>query len=292
MLPFLAPLLAGFATWAPVIGTAVSAVGAVMNASAQRDHELSIAEAQSKPQVVTHTADLAKLRADAEANGFNALTVLRAGGLSAYGSTTSPPLMARATSPTSPVGQLFSGIGSTFGAFTEVRRNQAEYDLAQAQIRNYDADSKAKSQMFRAPQYTGARVTTTQTGVPGQGKAATPIPGQNNRDFRAPVGAEQTDWPSYRVGGYELMQNPWWTSAEDMEAWHGDMADGWAPFRFNDDLIFNSNRIVSDLTGWAVDNFGITKIEDGTGSGEPLRIGISYSSDKPVKQVGPNAYSN
>lgn len=303
MLPFLMPLLAGFATWAPVIGTAVSAVGGLINAGAQRDHEMSIAEAQSKPQVTTHTADLAKLRADAEANGFNALTVLRAGGLSAYGSTTSPPLMARATSPTSPVGQLFSGIGATFGAFTEVQRNKTEYDLAQAQIRNYDADSKLKSQMYRTPQYTAPRVTTSG-GVPGKGVAATPIPGQSDRTARAPVGGEKTDWPKYRVFGYELLQNPWWTSAEDMETWHGDAADGFSPFRMNDDLIYNSDRIMQSLGSWGLENFGLTKIPEGErgsngefsigvkGDKPLLSISISGSSDQPVRKVGPNAFSN
>lgn len=251
---FLAPLLAGLATWAPVIGTAVSAVGGLMSAGARRDHELSIAEAQSKPQVTTNTVDLAKMRADAEANGFNPLTVLRAGGMAGYGVQTSPALMARPTSPTSPVGEFLGGIGGMFGAFQEVRRNENEHSLVQAQIQNYNADTKAKSMMLRVPSYTAPTTETTKADMSGKS------PG------------------SYKVFGYELNMNPWWSSADDLEQWHGDSADLWAPLRFNDDLRYNAPRMWNDFTNWLGSEFKVEKIpeKETGGNAPPLRIVVDY----------------
>lgn len=244
MLPFLMPLIAGLTTWAPVIGAGISAVGGLMSASARQ-------EAENKPVTTTNTIDLAKLRADAEANGFNPLTVMRNGGLAGYGTSTTPQF-----SGTSPAGEFMQGIGGMFGAFSEVRRNETEYSLAQAQIQNYNADTKAKSMMLRPPTYTASRQQV------GSGLAA----------------PKNVSPGTYKIWGYDMEMNPKWSSAEDLEAWHGDAADLFAPARFNDDLIYNAPRMVNDFKNWVGGQFAITK-SDGSGWG----IGIEMDKAPPPR---------
>lgn len=151
MLPFLAAL----APFVPLIGGAISAVGSFMSADAARKAQ---EDAAKIPQVTRSEIDLVKMRQDAEKAGFNPVAVLRAGGAAGYVTTHHPRLSS--VSPVSPFGEGLQSIGGALSAFQwdpyADRRAALEFGVAEAQIRNLNADTKARGMSFGVPSYGGS----------------------------------------------------------------------------------------------------------------------------------------
>ena len=187
----------------PVIGSAVSAVGGFIQSSQQAKHQQAIAEAQSKPQTVTNTVDYKRMVADAEAAGFNPLTALRAGGSAGFAVQRHPALLSAPIPPTSPIGDFLSGIGGVASAFANMQMQRAEYDLAQAQIANLNADTRHRNMMFRSPSYAGSAGVRTSGGF----EVAQPEP-----------------LVAARIAGFQIAPDPWWSNAQEIEDRYGDLA--------------------------------------------------------------------
>lgn len=99
---------------------------------------------------------------DAEAAGFNPLTVLRAGGAAGYTQTSHPAL-----SSYNPLGAVAEAIGTVAMNYDGEadRRRAAEYDLLQAQLGNIQADTRLKMRSLEVPVRSGSQAVD-QTGRP------------------------------------------------------------------------------------------------------------------------------
>lgn len=140
MLPFLAAL----APFAPLIGGAIGAVG-------------SLLAPKPKPTTQTNSIDLMKLRSDAEAAGFNPLTIIRGGGLAGYGTST------MSAAPDMRLSNAFSTFGSGFAQWQYdpygEQKSLAELSLAKAQIASYAKTSAPSGLSFGVPSSKGVQST-------------------------------------------------------------------------------------------------------------------------------------
>jgi hypothetical protein len=112
-----------------LIGGAVSLVGGLFGRSDAKKRDKAAAEAAKVPVVTdsdtSHTVDLPGLVAAAEASGFNPMTILNAGGLSAFTSTKQHTVTtgqnAMAAVPTAPsVGSVIAqSVGNAFQIYRE-----------------------------------------------------------------------------------------------------------------------------------------------------------------------------
>ena len=131
------PLLAAIAPFAGLIGGAISAVGALM-------------APKPEPTVQTNSIDLAKLRADAEASGFNPLTIIRGGGLSGYGRSE------MSAAPDMRLSTAFQHFGTAVANWQfdpyGAQRSRTELRLMEAQIGDFARRGSVPSGMsFRTP---------------------------------------------------------------------------------------------------------------------------------------------
>lgn len=134
------PFLTAIAPFAPLIGGAISAVG-------------SLFAPKPKPQTITNTIDIKRLRDDAEAAGFNPLTIIRGGGLAGYGSQHLP------AGPDT----RFSDALMTFGSAVSEwqydpygqQRSLAELRLAEAQIAELGRRGAPSNMSFQTPKAVG-----------------------------------------------------------------------------------------------------------------------------------------
>lgn len=192
--------------WLPLIGTAISAVGSLF---------------APKPKATTtkSSIDLIKLRTDAEAAGFNPLTIIRGGGLAGYGvSTTSAPADYRVSNAFSIVGQGLANF--SFDPYADKRR-ELEFALAEAQLRNYAMQEKRMT--FGSPASSSAgSVTATGENV-----------------------------TNYTLGGVPIFADTGWSDAEVIEARHGDLAGSiYGFFTTTADTVKN---VVMGTKGWYPD---------------------------------------
>lgn len=124
MLPFLAALI----PWLPAIGGAVAGIGALM-------------APKPEPQTVTSSIDMKRLRSDAEASGFNPLTVIRGGGLAGYGSQVT------SAAPDMRLSRAFEAFGTglanvQFDPYASAK-SQMELRLGEAQIKSFSRAGSA-----------------------------------------------------------------------------------------------------------------------------------------------------
>ena len=182
------PFLTALAPFAPLIGGAVGAVGSLLRPA-------------PKPQVHTteNRINIKQLRDDAEAAGFNPLTIIRGGGLAGYGSSTS-------TSPAAPDTRLsdaFMTFGSGVAQFQydpyAQRRSEAEIRLAEAQIAQWGRTSAPGGLSFQTPKAVGS-----QPGYPGV--------------------AEPELLIDVRTSPVDIGPNPAWSNAQEVEDRYGDVA--------------------------------------------------------------------
>ena len=126
------PLLAAIAPFAGLIGGAISAVGALMAPA-------------PKPSVQTNSIDLKRLRADAEASGFNPLTIIRGGGLSGYGRSE------MSAAPDMRLSSAFQSFGTAVANWSfdpyGAERSRTELRLMEAQIGDFGRRGSAPSGM-------------------------------------------------------------------------------------------------------------------------------------------------
>lgn len=104
-----------------LIGGAVSLVGGLAGRSDAKKRDKAAAEAAKVPVVTSHTVDLPGLVRSAEEAGFNPQTILNAGGLSAFTTTSTTGQNAMAAVPTAPsFGSVLAGAaGTAFNIYRE-----------------------------------------------------------------------------------------------------------------------------------------------------------------------------
>lgn len=153
---------------------------------------------------VTNEVDYVKMVKNAEAAGFNPLTALRNGGAAGFTSTTSPaPLSAGEA-----IGNAVSAAGDflqNFDPYADKRR-EAEFNLAQAQIANLNANTAAVSGLAKpgtmnVPAYTagrverrsGAQAAALSTGPLGSQEPTVEKPTRTN-PYPAALGLEVNPW--------------------------------------------------------------------------------------------------
>jgi len=129
MLPFLA-------AFAPIIGGAIGALGALL-------------APKPEPQTVTNSIDLKRLRSDAEASGFNPLTIIRGGGLSGYSSQVT------SAAPDMRLSNAFQAFGSGVANFSydpfSAAKSRTELRLMEAQIKSYGRSGAPSNMSFGTP---------------------------------------------------------------------------------------------------------------------------------------------
>lgn len=173
-----------------LIGAATSIGGAVLSSSSakkQAKQQFKNDQAAAALQRQYDIADRDEARAyargslkrlveDAEAAGFNPLTVLRNGGAAGYGSADAYAPLSRMNVPVqqatpglgSFLGQSMSDIGSKILADPyQFDRSEAEIRLVNAQIANLNASTAAtqRSQSFNVPTLKGGVLRAARLGV-------------------------------------------------------------------------------------------------------------------------------
>lgn len=166
------PFLAALAPFAPLIGGAIGAIG-------------SLLAPKPEPTTTTSTIDLKRLRSDAEAAGFNPLTIIRGGGLAGYGSQTT------SAAPDMRLSNAFMTFGSAVSQWSydpnAGRRGALEMALMEAQIADF-------------------------------GRRSAPA----NMSFQTPKAVTAGD--DYTVFGVNWKRSPWFSNAQEIEDRHGDIA--------------------------------------------------------------------
>lgn len=177
--------------------------------------------------------------ADAEAAGFNPLTVLRNGGAAGHTTTTTPAL----SSP-SVLGEALGHVGnflSNFDPMADERREQ-EYQLVQAQIANLNESTAAmkRPQSFNVPSYTAGQIERRPSGSAGQlSRVTLPAIGPD-----VPAKPEQDEIVNpFPVGsGIEIPGH-----LKSADAWESLFSDpgGWIGAAYNAGAIWRHNAILS-----------------------------------------------
>nr|QJB21389.1 MAG: hypothetical protein [Microvirus sp.] len=207
MLPFLAAL----APFAPIIGGAIGAVGSLLAPKPK---------AQKQTTVTNNSIDLMKLRTDAEAAGFNPITIIRGGGLAGYGSSTTTGTISAA--PETRLSDAFRTFGSGVAAWQYDPYGEAkslsQLRLAEAQIADLGRRGAEPNMSLHAPSSQGPNSTAG--------------------------GGDFTLW------GVEWDGNPNTTNAEDGETRYGEIGE----------LVFGIGAGVADLFkashDWGRENIG------------------------------------
>lgn len=115
--------------------------------------------------------DYKQMVRDAEAAGFNPLTVLRAGGASGYTTQSHPAL-----STASMIGDGIAAVGNVLNNFDidADKRRKAEFDLVNAQIENIQTETAQRRASMNAPKRVGSNAVT-HGGAPVSDSSLTPI---------------------------------------------------------------------------------------------------------------------
>lgn len=196
------PFLAAIAPFAPLIGGAISAVGSLL-----------APKPKPQTQTVNNSIDLLKLRDDAEAAGFNPLTIIRGGGLAGYGTSTQT-ISAAADYRLSNALQTFgSGVAQwQYDPYGELK-SQAELRLAEAQIASYARQGAPDNLSFQAPKAAGVQSSPSFSGNP------------------------------YTFFGLEVQPNPFMSDAQAAEDRHGDLVSA----------VWGLGTVAADAGKWLYD---------------------------------------
>lgn len=212
--------------------------------------------------------DFGRLVKDAEAAGFNPLTVLRSGGLAGYSTTntlsTSRSKVARDTmtyfSPgetpmapapgNAPVVQATNPIGDALNAGVNAylshdkhaeERRRLEFGLAQAQLDNLNSDTAMNRRRLAIPTYTHPGTRQTRGGFAGQiaadrngglGAIATPKVGEvtvTNPHNNAIVDPTARDAQAYEDRYGEIAADLWGLATLAKDAWYNHSTNKASP---------------------------------------------------------------
>lgn len=199
-------------------------IGGVLEKNSQRkaaDRQYRNDIAARDEQRAYDRGALQRLVVDAEAAGFNPLTVLRNGGTSYQNS--GAPLLSRREVGGSPVGDAFNAAGDflrDFDPYADQKREQ-EYRLIESQISSLNAGalsrgpSSAKSvrRSYGTSDYearpSGSAATLSKVNAPGEGTI---------------VGGDDPTSSSLglNTGRYGWFHAPWFPDAEAIETVYGD----------------------------------------------------------------------
>lgn len=125
---------------------------------------------KEKPQVTENRVNYVQMVADAEAAGFNPLTVLRNGGSAGYGTQTQHPALS--SSFGSRLGDvLATGVSAWAGFDPQAeQRAELEYNLVQEQLKSAQRSNRPTRSFGDVPTYTGTSSRASSggfsTGVP------------------------------------------------------------------------------------------------------------------------------
>lgn len=172
----------------------------------------------------SNRVDYKQMVKDAEAAGFNPLTVLRAGGAAGYTTTHHPAL-----SSVNTVGAIAEAVGNfamNYDANKAVRE-QAEFDLVQAQIANIQTETaQRKAAMLAVPKRIAGNAKDS-AGRPAEDYSKTPklsLPWATPLAVGPkPEAGEPTVTNPYPLSG-GLLVNPRFKDAEAGETRYGDIA--------------------------------------------------------------------
>lgn len=208
------PLLAAIAPFAPLISGAISGLGSLL-----------APKPKPQTQTVSNSIDLARLRADAEANGFNPLGIIRAGGLAGYGTSTET----LSAAPDMRLSNALSSFGSGFASWQYdpygEAKSLAELALAKAQIKSYAATGAPSGLSLQTPKSSGT--------------------------FSGPVS-------DYVLAGFNIKGDPNWSDAQVLEDRHGDIVSSvYGLLTLGADSMkavgFKGDKLVSDLAAGTLD---------------------------------------
>lgn len=186
------PFLAAAAPFAPLIGGAISAIG-------------NLFAPKPKAQKITNSIDLDKLRDDAEAAGFNPLTIIRGGGLAGYGVQDIP------ASPDMRLSNAFQAFGSGVAQWQFDPYGEAKSIM---ELRRMDAEIASYASRGAVPPNQSFDVPTAR----GAGAGGKP----------------------YTFFGLDVQPSPWFSPAEVVEAQHGDVASSvWGMLTIPADIAYN-----------------------------------------------------
>lgn len=126
--------------WGAIIGAGVGLVGKLFGGDDDKKESSRV--------------DYKQMVRDAEAAGFNPLTVLRAGGAAGYTQTSHPAL-----SSFNPLGAAAEAIGTVAMNYDGEadKRRALEFDLLNAQLENIQTDTKARMRSMEVPVRIGSQ---------------------------------------------------------------------------------------------------------------------------------------
>lgn len=231
------------------------------------------AERASKiPIVTTNRANLTTMVQDAVKNGFNPLTVLRAGGLGNYtttavsGSTnmdaalagqhiaTFQPLISQTQVPTTGEvlgGAINSGVGTFQQMMSTQQAQQFQADLVQMQIQGANMRS-ASNHLFNRSFYTPSSQTSGNTVRLGGGELSERVEsdvlgrlfspallGGSKADKALPMSTKDPEYWTFM--GMKIYHDPYTTGASNLEDRYGDdISTVTGPLVGGADLIYNA----------------------------------------------------
>lgn len=137
--------------WGALIGAGASLLGGLFGGGSKKQETTT-----------TNHVDYGRMVRDAEAAGFNPLTVLRNGGAAGFsvstGTTPATPLSARLADGVAGATQSFL---ANFDPFKDQKR-EMEFKLVEAQLANLQADTSLKTAKFgQVPTYTAGNMKKT-----------------------------------------------------------------------------------------------------------------------------------
>lgn len=210
--------------WGALIGGAISLFGGIAGRKDAKKRDAAAAEAAKVPVVTSHKLHLGSLVQDAIKWGFNPMSILNAGGLSAYTVTSTTGQNAMAAVPTAPsMGSVFANAAST--AFDIYRDDQKTAMAARA--------------YFPPPPVTGGGLASggvVRSGAFTQGASFASAA----RSAPNPYGYEQKAASQTNAMPYFGAPDPKYPDAEAIETTYGEVI-AW---------VYGAGKLYNDAVGW------------------------------------------
>lgn len=221
-----------------LIGGGISLLGGLFGRSDAKKRDAAAAEAAKVPQVTSHQVDLSKLVTESRAAGFNPMTILNAGGLSAYTTTSVTGHNAMAAVPTAPsFGSVLAGAASS--AFDIYRQDKQVAAGRQHELDLWKMQSSAPRAQARAAGATMGSLSANPRRVTASGPVTLTTNGLG--EVATPEVGEVTVTNPYDYFDVD----PYTRNAEDKETRNGDNEI----FTFIDGLSVQFNDLWYNVTG-------------------------------------------
>lgn len=119
---------------------------------------------KDKPQVTENRVDYKRMVKDAEAAGFNPLTVLRNGGSAGFSTQVHHPALSSGG-----IGDVLATGINAFASYDPMAESRAEleYQLVQEQLKSVQRSNRNEMRSFNVPQHTGTSARYSSGGFSG-----------------------------------------------------------------------------------------------------------------------------